>query len=155
MSTDRLSRRPRPDTGGFTLVEMLVVLAIVGLVIMIAPPLLRSGEGRDLRATAHAVSADLRLLRDEAIRRDAMTTFAPVETGYILRPSGRVKPLPVGIAMTFEASASRLLPDARDLIDFFPDGSSTGGVLSLARNGSIARVLIRGVDGRVQLHDQR
>lgn len=144
-------QRSRRDASGFTLVEMLVVLAILGLLITLAPPLVRSGGGSDLHAIAHAVAADLRLLRDEAIRRDATTTFVPLANGYVLRPSGRTKPLPAGIALTLEAAPSTLLPDAGGLIDFFPDGASTGGALSLSQSGSIARVLIRGLDGRVRL----
>jgi general secretion pathway protein H len=138
---------------GFTLVEMLVVLAIIGLMVAIVPPMMRSRESGDLRAIAHATAADLRLLRAEAIRRDMTTAFMPLATGYALQPSGRTRSLPAGVALDFAASPSRLLPDGSGAIDFFPDGSSTGGVLSVSWNGSVARVLIRGVDGRVRLYE--
>jgi general secretion pathway protein H len=150
------AHRPHRATGrrirGFTLVEMLVVLTVIGLMVAIVPPLMRLRAG-DPRPIAHAIAADLRLLRDEAIRRDQITTFVPRATDYGLRPSGQTKSLPAGIALDFAAAPARLLPDAGELIDFFPDGSSTGGVLSVRRGESVARVLIRSFDGRVHLHE--
>jgi len=137
---------------GFTLVEMLVVLAVIGLMVAIVPPMMRSRDA-DPRAIAHAIAADLRLLRDDAIRRDTKTTFVPLVTGYALQPSGQTKSLPAGIALDFAAPPARLLPDAKDLIDFFPDGSSSGGVLSVRRSGSVARVLIRSLEGRVRAYE--
>jgi len=143
-----------PGARGFTMVEMLVVLAILGLLAMLALPRIGSGKGAELRAAAHAMAADLRRLRDEAIRRDVTTALVPLAAGYALGSSGPTRALPAGIALTVESAPTRLLPDRGDLIDFFPDGSSTGGVLTLSRNGSIVRVLVRGVDGRVRLHGQ-
>jgi general secretion pathway protein H len=136
---------------GFTLIEMLVVLAIIGLMVAIVPPMMRSRG--DLRATAHAIAADLRLLREEAIRRDMTIIFVPLANGYAVRPSGQTTLLPAGLTLDFTPPPSRLLPDTRDLIAFFPDGTATGGVLSVSRSGSVARVLIRGLDGRVRLND--
>jgi general secretion pathway protein H len=143
MMAPKSLRRLRSCRRGFSLVEMLVVLAILGLLIGLVSPFVAPREGQDLRTLAHAVAADLRLLRDEAIRHSATTRFALAEGGYVLRPSGRAKPLP-----------ARLWPDTEYVIDFFPDGSSTGGVLSLVRNGSTARIVIRAFDGHVQLHDR-
>lgn len=145
----------KSDTSGFTLVEMLVVLAILGLLVMVALPSVRSRDGADLRAIGQALMADLRLLRDEAIRRNARTTFVPLANGYALRPSGRTTGLPAHVALTFEVGRPGLLLDGKDLIDFFPDGTSSGGVLTLRRGGSGAHVLVEGLNGRVRLHEQQ
>ena len=95
-----------------------------------------------------------RLLREEAIRRDMTATFVPLATGYALRPSGRTRSLPANIALGFAAPPARLLPDARDLIDFFPDGSSTGGGLGITRNGSRRDILVDWLTGRISMHDR-
>jgi general secretion pathway protein H len=152
MSRHAISRRAKHEMSGFTLLEMLVVLAILSLIVTVVPPLIRAVAGPNARSVGHAVAADLRLLRDEAIRQDAITAFVPDDKGYVLKPSGQAKHLPAGLALSFDAAPSYLLP-ATDVIEFFPDGSATGGVLRLVRKGLAVRILVRSVDGRVRFDD--
>jgi general secretion pathway protein H len=142
------------NVAGFTLLEMMVVVAIMGVLAMVALPRLELGRGPRLRATAQQVAADLRLLRDDAIRHASPAVLKPTATGYLLRPSGRTRALPAGIALGTAGAGLTLLPSAGDEIAFFPDGSSTGGVVSLRDRGSAARIVVRGLDGRVRLDER-
>ena len=58
----------KESEAGFTLMELLTVLAILALVIVISLPLLKtSGSGRTFRAQAQQISALLRLARIDAV----------------------------------------------------------------------------------------
>lgn len=67
---------------GFTLVELLVTLAVLAILVTTAVPALTDLlDSQRLRATAQRIAADLRLARAEAIKRHADipigVTFAP------------------------------------------------------------------------------
>ena len=63
-------------TAGFTLIEVLVVLVILGLTIaLIVSRGPARSTGFDLRATAGSVAQQLRLTRSEAIATDRITRF--------------------------------------------------------------------------------
>jgi general secretion pathway protein H len=150
-----VQRNPNPrcqTVAGFTLLEMLVVLAILALLSAVALPRLRLNEGARLRGTTHALVVDLRLCRDEAIRRGTPTALVVGRDGYRLLPSGRTKALPSGIGLVSTPRPDFLLVNSADAIRFFPDGSSTGGTLLLQQGQVQVPIVVRGIDGKASLH---
>src|SRR4051794_12106041 len=59
-----------PSTRGFTIVEMLVVLAIMGIAMLAVPAIVSSVNGSRLRAASTEVVAALREARYAAIRSE-------------------------------------------------------------------------------------
>lgn len=67
----------RPDGRGFTLVELLVTLTLVGILLAMATPLLATWSANaQVRAVAEQLGNDLRLTQSEALRRSRQTVFA-------------------------------------------------------------------------------
>lgn len=139
--------------GGFTLLEMLCSLAIIGLVMGLAIPALRRvPDGAKLEAAARLVAASLRLARSDAIAGNREVTVAIDADGRILKPSNRGAtnlPADVGVHMKV-ARQTRSSASTGGLI-FFPDGTSSGGDIELALNARSARIVVNWLDGEARL----
>ena len=72
-------RRRQP---GFTLVELMVTLAVVGILAAVAAPAMTSMiNGNRLAGASGEMTASLQLARSEAIRRNARVTICATENG--------------------------------------------------------------------------
>src|SRR4249920_86817 len=70
-------------TAGFTLVELLMVLAVVGIMTAIALPAMRMHlANADIRGVAEEMRSGLELARTEAIRRNTSVQFQRNGTGW-------------------------------------------------------------------------
>lgn len=87
--------RARPDANGFTLVELMIVLAIMALAAT-AVVLTIPGEERTVRSEADRLAARLAAARDVAVieGRSVAVNFAPSGYGFERRMSGEWQPLP-------------------------------------------------------------
>lgn len=71
--------------GGFSLVELMVVVAVIGLLAAIGLPSLMTWiENSKIRATAEAVLSGIQSARTEAIRRNQNTSFILLPGGGLL-----------------------------------------------------------------------
>jgi general secretion pathway protein H len=116
---------------GFTLLEMLVALAIMAMVGALVFPGMENG----IRALAFRRAVDLvesNLKRTHAV---AIAGRGPVP----LMPSGIVRQMPAGISVAFTPA----------VITFFPDGSSTGGVLTVTSGNRRTQLNIDPVTGNL------
>ncbi len=141
---------------GFTLLELMLVLVIAAFAAAVTPPLLSAAmPSLQLKSTAREVAAALRFARDYAAARqtEAVVLLDLEERRYTV--SGRAKnfSIPDGLEVEIDTVASELTGDRAGGIRFYPDGSSTGGRVTLARGERSFKVDIDWLTGRVQILD--
>ena len=152
MST-RHSRQKRRDAG-FTLVETLVALALLAAATAIVAPLFRvPPPATDFRRAVLGFAADLRLARAAAVKTNtAAVVDVDVSTGrYRADAAGASRALPAGTRLTLVAPPGEQTGPGSGRIRFRPDGSSSGGTLTLARDSLTARVDIDPFTGGIHV----
>ena len=137
------------SAAGFTLVELLVVLAIIGLLIAAAPILMQSAmPGARSLAAARALAQELRQTRGQAIASGNATAirFDTAQQIYLLEPGGRAHALPRTVRFSLPAQAATQ-------IGFYPDGSSTGGTILVGDGALRHRVSVNWLTGRIAVDE--
>lgn len=130
---------------GFTLIEMLVALAILGLATAVVAGFLpRNHATLDLTAAADGLADTLRGASARAMARQVPVMFTASADGHGYALDGATAQLPPDVTI--------LLPAP---IRFAPDGSASGGEARLAA-GSRMRVLrVDWLTGQVSVADAR
>ena len=135
---------------GFTLVEILVIVAILSLVPALASPLLRKPPApARLKADVTRLAAALRVTRaaammqnremDFVIRRGLRTYASPAIPVSPLDPEVDVRMIATGVGRVV----------APETIRFFPTGQSTGGDLRFRLEHAEARLQVIWATGHV------
>jgi general secretion pathway protein H len=138
---------------GFTLVELLVVLAIAAALLAVAPVALqRYRESTDYRDTLRTIAAELAEARNTAISGGHVVAFSVDLAGRQYGIDGRPKRgLPESIAVRATVADTDLVDNVAR-IRFFPGGNATGGSIEVIRpSGTGARLRTDWLDGRVSL----
>lgn len=141
---------------GFTLVEILVVMVVMLLAYGLAPPLFSSGvSGTEMRAAARQLAAGLRKARSTAIstRRETALALDLEQRRFELSGDKRVYRLPAKVDLSLFTAQSELSGEKTGSIRFYPDGSSTGGRITIAGANRKYLVDVDWLTGRVVIQD--
>lgn len=149
-------RAPRKATAtGFSLLELLVALTLVALLLAVAVPALIVPPGVELRAAADLVATGLRQARLTAIREQRPVALLMDVDARALQVEGgrRLRTLPRDVQLELVTAQGELFGSSRGGIRFYPDGSSTGGRVTLARQGLRTAVDVEWLTGRIRIRE--
>lgn len=168
MSIATLHRRHGGEQG-FSLIELLVVLALIGLSVVVGyPAMMEWLERYQVRAAASEIASNIQLQRMRAVSQNlefsiqfdpdannyALYQGADPDTGIMLDVIAR--PLPRGVTFS---GASDPIDTASDIIVFHPDGSlndSTANTdtITVGNDQAVFQVQFNRATGRVEVEHQ-
>ena len=147
----KMMRRYRP-CHGFTLFELLVVMVIMSLALAVAVPRIGKSLSRDdVQSASAQLASSMRLARNTAITRGRPVNFhVDVENRlYKSGSQGKKHRLPEHTRITLYTASSQLHDNGSGYIRFFPDGSASGGRVTLATTNATYLVDIDWLTGGI------
>ncbi len=139
---------------GFSLTEMVVVLALFSLLTVVALPYVGARRHQD---GADDVATKLAVFMKQA-KLDASRIFRPTSVKIVLKGTRQVKVSPgdtviqLPDTVTIRATTARLgtSPDEAVFM-FLPNGESTGGTVSVTSGDDTRIILVEWLTGRVTM----
>jgi general secretion pathway protein H len=146
---------PPPDSkAGFTLIEVVCVLAIIGLLAALVLPAIPRGTSQQrLAGYAVQVAALLKGDRNAAIRNRAQVATSLDAEQRIVISGATASVVEIPADVTFQALLAQRCGDRRvgATIDFFPSGRSCGGIIAIARQGIGYQIRVNWLTGGVEI----
>lgn len=146
-------REPRRPRRGFSLLEILVVVGLFALATGLMAFVLGGGyQGRQLRQAAQEVALALKFTRGQALASGQAQLFTlDVQTRQWDAAGKRHGQLPDPIQVEVVTARQEQVAPEVARIRFFPDGSATGGGVTVSRGRAQWRVAVDWVTGRVRM----
>ena len=143
------NRRRRASAAGFTLIEMLAVIVLIAIAASVAAVSLHGRSRGQLVAAAQTVAAGLRDTRTRAMATGKPQWFAIDLRAHTFTVPGRdPRGLPAAATLHATSPASGAQPGIAR-IGYFPDGSSSGGNITLTEARRVSRVDVDWLTGAV------
>jgi prepilin-type N-terminal cleavage/methylation domain-containing protein len=135
-----------PERRGFTLVEMMVIIVVVGIMAAIAtPPMFRFVQSNRLQTGVDRMAADLQYARSLAVANSEILRFSATPAGYQV-----INPV-TGVVIRDHNFEKGMSLGANQTADFYPWGMADARIFNLS-NGSGARQLNLLPTGIVEVH---
>jgi general secretion pathway protein H len=146
-------RRGASSMSGFTLVELLVVIAILGLMLALVGVAARPvSPATHAHGAAQEISGALRAARSAALMSNRSVDFTLDLTppGYRWGKQSSHR-LPPDIKLALMVSREKFVTGSKGRIRFDPDGSSSGGRVSVSGGNQFWIVGVDWLSGRVSV----
>lgn len=140
-------------TRGVSLLEMLLVVALIAVAGMLAAMVLTGGlDGMRLRSSSKEIAAQLRYARAQAIATGQPQLFVidPARRHW-QGPNQRQGDIPRSLGVEFTGAREAQARAGEGGILFFPDGASTGGRVQLSAKRAAWRIDVAWLTGEVRL----
>jgi general secretion pathway protein H len=141
---------------GFTILEVLVVLVIgaIAYSLVLGVPF-RGPSVADLKAASRTLAAGLRQAQSVALasRSDAVLTLDVEEREFQVTGTEGSRALPKDLELRLYTAQSEVATERKGSIRFYPDGSSTGGRITVASGERKYLVDVDWITGRVSIGD--
>jgi len=147
------ARRHDEANAGFTVLELLVLLAVLAAsTVIVGPRALATRDAIRVDAAAHALAALLVKARADSISHSVPSEVVldPRLGGYMARQHTAMRRLDKTIAMRTSGFASDA-PGGRVRVRFKPDGTATGGTIVLRNARSAASIAVDWLTGAVRV----
>jgi general secretion pathway protein H len=143
--------KERNSSAGFTLMEMLVVLAIIALTAAIALPTVNTKK-REIDITATSIENLLAEARLNAIAKHVIAdvTFEAATKSFV--GFDRVHAVQLSPDLSAKIVTGKR-EDALPRFSFLPDGTSSGGEISLQQDNDIRQIQIAWLSGKISTKD--
>ncbi len=139
---------------GFTLLEILVVMVIAGLMIALVPPLFSGAvSGTKLKGSARDLAVVLRETRSKAIIHNAeQVVLLDLKNPRYRAGNAKPESLPGKVEMAVQLVTGDYVDErAQHALRFFPDGSSTGELISLSRGNRVYYLQLNWLTGAIEI----
>jgi general secretion pathway protein H len=142
---------------GFTLIELMIALAVIAALLAIFIPGTAHQAGHaELASTVRTIGSALRTTRMHAIAANEPDVFVvDVQNArYRAGARARAQALPTGIHVLLYTTQDETLSAMAGAIRFFPDGSSSGGGLTIGNGHDRYDVRVDWLTGGISIHEQ-
>lgn len=144
-------------SNGFTLLELMIVLVVAGLMLALVPPMFSRGvSASTLNAAASEIAAAMRAARAQAIsgQRETLLTVDVSKRQYRISSKRKTEAINRAIKVKLDTVKSEQLSETVGRFRFFPDGSATGGQVTLTGGKKKAVVDLNWLTGRVAVYSE-
>jgi general secretion pathway protein H len=139
--------------GGFSLLEMLLVVALIAATGLLAAGMLTGGlERMQLKSSAQEIASQLRYTRAHAIATGTPQRFTIDPAAHTWQaPNGRDGEVPERLGITFTGAREVQARSGEGAVVFFGDGASTGGRVQVSFRTAAWNVDVAWLTGEVTL----
>jgi len=143
--------RARPSHG-VSLIEVLLVVGLLALALSLFSGMLGGGlDGIRLRNASKELAAQLRYTRSAAIHTGEAQVLALDVDAAHWRTGRRQGDLPGKPTLDVLTAAQEQVQDGEARFRFFPDGSSTGGSITLSKGKASWRIDVLWLTGAIRI----
>jgi general secretion pathway protein H len=141
---------------GFTLIELTVVLLLMGLITALAAPNF-NGRWQEMQARrcVREMAAEFRQARNHAMSAqvETLVRIDLANRSLVSSADGRARALPAGVSIDVIAAGSETVGERVSGIRFYPDGSASGGRVSVSTGRARLSVDVNWLTGKVSILD--